>query len=165
MEVFLMAEQNTKVADDMVVSLDYTLRLDNGDVIDTSAGREPLQFVQGTGGIITGLEDALYGMSVGEEKEVVVQPDAGYGAVDDQAYQRVSRQMFPEDLDLEEGMGLRLRDQDTGQPVNAYVAELKDDNVLLDFNHPLAGETLYFDVKVVDVRQATDEEIDHDHTH
>lgn len=160
-----MAEQNAKVADDMVVSLDYTLRLDNGDVVDSSAGREPLQFVQGTGGIISGLEEALYGMGVGEEKEVVVQPDEGYGAVDNQAYQRVPRQMFPDDLDLEEGMGLRLRDQDTGQPVNAYVARLNDDEVLLDFNHPLAGETLHFDVKIVALRQATDEEIDHGHVH
>ena len=161
-----MAEQN-KVADDLVVSMDYTLRLDDGDgdVVDTSAGRDPLEFIQGTGSIIPGLENARYGMGVGEEKEVTVAADDGYGQRDPDAFQSVPREMFPDDMELEEGMGLQLRDQNTGQPLVAYVEAIKPDKVLLDFNHPLAGETLHFNVKVVGVRAATDEELEHGHVH
>jgi FKBP-type peptidyl-prolyl cis-trans isomerase SlyD len=153
------------VADNMVVSIEYTLRLDDGQVIDTSEGRDPLTFLQGRGAIISGLEQELYGMTVGEEKQVVVQPAQGYGEPDPDDFQRFPREMFPADLELEDGMGLRLIESDTGRPIEAYVAEVGEEDVLLDFNHPLAGETLFFDVKIADVRQATSEEVSHGHAH
>ncbi|MBE7552309.1 MAG: peptidylprolyl isomerase [Anaerolineales bacterium] len=153
-----------KVADGMVVSLDYTLCLDDGQVIDSSNGREALQFLQGQGQIIPGLEQALYGMEVGEEKEVEVAPGDGYGETDPDAYQMVPHDVFPPDMELSEGMGLRMRDE-AGQPLEAYVADVSPEGVLLDFNHPLAGETLYFHVKIADLRPGTSEELDHGHVH
>lgn len=159
-----MTETMLKVADGMVVSLDYTLRLDDGQVVDSSDGREALQFLQGQGQIIPGLEQALYGMEVGEEKDVEVAPEDGYGETDPEAYQMVPHNIFPSDMELSEGMGLRMRD-DAGQPLEAYVAEVSQDGVLLDFNHPLAGETLYFHVKIADLRPGTSEEVAHGHVH
>ena len=153
-----------KVADGMVVSLDYTLRLDDGQVVDSSDARESLQFLQGQGQIIPGLEQALYGMGVGEEKDVEVAPTDGYGETDADAYQMVSHDLFPADMELSEGMGLRMRDE-SGQPLEAFIAEISPEGVLLDFNHPLAGETLYFHVKVAHLRQGTKEELAHGHVH
>lgn len=159
-----MTDTMLKVADGMVVSLDYTLRLDDGQVIDSSNGREALQFLQGQGQIIPGLEQALYGMGVGEEKDVEIAPGDGYGETDPDAYQMVPHDLFPADMELSEGMGLRMRDE-AGQPLEAYVADVSPDGVLLDFNHPLAGETLYFHVKIADLRPGTREELDHGHVH
>lgn len=159
-----MAEKKLKVADDMVVSMDYVLRLDDGEVIETSESEAPLQFLQGRGQIIPGLEQVLYGMTVGEEMEVEVAPAEGYGERDPEAYQVVSRDVFPPDLALELGMGLHMRDE-TGQVFEVFVADIRPEGVLLDFNHPLAGETLYFQVKVAGLRPATSEELAHGHTH
>lgn len=159
-----MTDTMLKVADGIVVSLDYTLRLDDGQVIDSSDGRESLQFLQGQGQIIPGLEQALYGMEVGEEKDVEVMPEDGYGETDPEAYQMVPHDLFPTDMELSEGMGLRMRDE-AGQPLEAYVAEVNPDGVLLDFNHPLAGETLFFHVKIADLRRGTSEELAHGHVH
>jgi FKBP-type peptidyl-prolyl cis-trans isomerase SlyD len=138
----------------MVVSLDYTLRLGDGEIVDTSDGREPLEFLYGQGQIIPGLEKALNDMEVGDEKDVEVAPADGYGVRDPDAVQLVPRDSFPADMDLKQGMGFRMRDQ-LGRAVAAYVAEVRPDEVLLDLNHPLAGETLHFHIKVVALRQAT----------
>ncbi len=154
-----MIKQDPVVADGQVVSLAYVLRLDNGEVFDKSEGQKPLEFVQGQGQIISGLESALYGMQIGEEKAIVVSPAEGYGEYDEDNLDVMSRKSFPDDLDLSVGMGLRLRDKDTGEVYVAYVAELDEENAVLDFNHPLAGETLYFQVRIVDLRKATAEEL------
>jgi FKBP-type peptidyl-prolyl cis-trans isomerase SlyD len=159
-----MTETKLTVADEMVVSLDYILRLDDGQVIDSSDGREAFQFLQGRGQIISGLEKALYGMAVGEEKDVEVAPAEGYGETDPDAYQRVPQDIFPSDMGLTEGMELHLKDQ-SGRAIEAYVVEISPEGVLLDFNHPLAGETLYFHVKVTDLRPGSSEEIAHGHVH
>lgn len=159
-----MSETNS-VGDDKVVSLDYTLRLDDGEVIDSSTGRDPLQFVQGQGQIIPGLESELYGMEVGDEKAVTVAPEDGYGSREADRVQNVPRDAFPDDMDLEQGMQVRLQDSNSGQVYEAYVQEIHPENVTLDFNHPLAGETLHFDVKIAGVRDATDDELSHGHAH
>jgi len=153
-----MTEEKLTVADDIVVSLDYTLRLDDGEIIDSSDSRGPLQFLQGRGQIIPGLEQALYGMAVGEEKDVVVEPADGYGVRDPDASQVLPHDVFPPDLELEPGLGLRMRDP-AGRAIIAYVDEVRSEGVLLNFNHPLAGETLYFRAKVADLRAATEEEL------
>lgn len=160
-----MTQDTMKVADDLVVSMHYTLTLDDGQIIDSSEDGDPLQFLQGFGQIIPGLEKALYGMAVGDNKKVVVAAADGYGEVDPEAFQSVPRAIFPEDLELVEGMGLRMRDQDSGQLVETYVAEVGPTEVLLDFNHPLAGEELTFDVEIADLRSATAEELSHGHVH
>jgi FKBP-type peptidyl-prolyl cis-trans isomerase SlyD len=159
-----MTKANLTVQDGIVVELDYTLRLDDGEVIDTSVGGDPLEFLQGQGQVISGLEQELYGMAVGDKKHVVVAPADGYGEKDPAALETVPRDAFPSDLQLNLGRRLRMRDQ-SGQILPAYVADIRPDSVLLDFNHPLAGQTLHFDVKVATLRPATPEELDHGHAH
>ena len=161
-----MRDVGLAVADDLVVSLDYTLRLEDGQVVDTSAADEgkPLEFVQGQGEIIPGLEQALYGMRVGDVKEVVVAPVDGYGEHDPEAFEMVERQIFPAQMDLEPGTSLRLRES-SGEILEAFVVDVRPEGVLLDFNHPLAGETLYFQVKIAGLRAATEEELAHGHVH
>ena len=153
-----MTEETFTVANDMVVSLEYTLRLDDGEIVDTSDGRGPLQFVQGRGQIIPGLEQELYGMAVDEEKDVIVAPADGYGVRNPDATNTLPRDAFPAGLQLKPGMGLRLQDP-SGRLAVAYVVEVRPDAVLLDFNHPLAGKVLHFHAKIAALRPATEEEL------
>jgi len=160
-----MTHSNLSIADGVVVSFDYTLRLADGEIIDSSDEFGPLVILQGYDEIIPGLGNALYGMSVGDEKDVIVEPAAGYGDRDDTAYEVVSLDLFPPDVELELGMELDLYDQETEQEFLAWVDEINDENVVLDLNHPLAGETLDFHVKVVGLRMATEDELAHGHVH
>jgi FKBP-type peptidyl-prolyl cis-trans isomerase SlyD len=157
-----MAEQS-RVEDGKVVSMHYTLHVD-GKVVDSSEGGEPLQFIQGMGHVIPGLEHELYDMKVGQTKNITVPAKDGYGETDETAFMDVPREAFPSDVPLEKGTELELRDQG-GHPVYARVESTSENNVRLDMNHPLAGKELKFDVKIADVRQATDEEVSHGHVH
>jgi FKBP-type peptidyl-prolyl cis-trans isomerase SlyD len=159
-----MTDAKLIVADDMVVSLDYALHLEDGQEIDASSPDEALKFLQGQNQIIPGLERALYGMAIGEEKDVVVEPVDGYGETDPDAYEMVPHELFPTDMTLTEGMGLHLQDE-SGTSHEAVVSNITPEGVLLDFNHPLAGETLYFHVKIRALRPATPEELAHGHVH
>lgn len=159
-----MPDEQRIVGDGMVVGLDYTLRLEDGRTVDSSAHGEPLEFLQGHGQIIPGLEKELYGMAVGDQKNVVVRPHQGYGERQGDAYQEFPRSAFPPDATIEPGMAVQLVDQAGNRRV-AFVAQVSDDNVLLDLNHPLAGETLHFDVKIASLRQADEEELEHGHVH
>jgi FKBP-type peptidyl-prolyl cis-trans isomerase SlyD len=159
-----MTEDMLVVEDDLVVSLDYTLRLESGQVIDSSDDGEPLEFLQGHDEIVPGLEKALYGMAIGGEREVVVEAGEGYGDWDPEALQELPLNAFPPDMTLEEGMGLELVD-DAGESMLAFVSEVGPESVVLDLNHPLAGETLYFNIKIAGLRQATREELSHGHAH
>lgn len=152
-----------KVDDGKVVSMHYTLQVD-GKVVDSSEGGEPLEFIQGMGHIIPGLEHELYNMEVGQSKNVTVSAKDGYGEADDEAFMDVPRDAFPEDVPLDKGTELELRDQ-SGHPVYARIDQVSDENVRLNMNHPLAGKELHFDVKIAGVRPATDEEVSHGHVH
>ncbi len=158
-------DQEMAVADGLVVSLAYSLRLDDGEEIDSAAGDDPLVYLHGAQNIIPGLEQALTGLKVGDARSVSVKPVDGYGDVDPDAFELVPYDAFPADVDLEEGMGLRMVDSSTGQQMDAYISELRDDGALLDLNHPLAGETLHFNVEIVGLRRATTDEIAHGHAH
>jgi FKBP-type peptidyl-prolyl cis-trans isomerase SlyD len=160
-----MTKHNAAVADGMVVKLDYTLTLSNGEVYDSSEDSGPLEYLHGQGQLIPGLEEALYGMAVGEQKDVVVTPEMGYGEYDPAAVQSLERDMFPADLELEPGMPIDLYDEDADEEIEAFVSEVTDDEVVVDFNHPLAGETLSFHVRIAGVREATSEELEHGHAH
>ncbi len=160
-----MSHSKLSIVDGVVVSFDYTLRLADGEIIDSSDELGPLVILQGYDEVIPGLGNALYGMSVGDEKDVIVEAAAGYGERDDTAYEVVSLELFPPDIDLELGMELDLYDQETEQEFLAWVDEINDENVVLDFNHPLAGETLNFHLKVVGLRMATEDELAHGHVH
>jgi len=157
------ADSNKTVQDNEVVSLDYVLKVDGG-VVDKTEEDEPIQFIQGQGQIIPGLERQLYGMKIGESREVVVSPEEGYGQADSNAYTEVPRNEFPPHIPLETGVALQLRDQD-GDVMDAYITEVRDDVVRLNFNHPLAGKELHFSVTVTDLRDATEEELAHGHVH
>ncbi|GJM42211.1 MAG: peptidyl-prolyl cis-trans isomerase [Ardenticatenaceae bacterium] len=148
----------------MVVSIDYVLRLDDGEVVDASEG-EVLEYLHGYSQIIPGLEKALVGLTVGDSKKVVVPPKEAYGEINMEAFEIVPRTMFPDDMELEEGLELSLRDAETNEPFDASIAEVREKEVMLDFNHPLAGETLHFEVKIPAMRQATEEELTHGHAH
>ncbi|MCL4530541.1 MAG: peptidylprolyl isomerase [Chloroflexi bacterium] len=152
-----------KVDDGQVVSMHYTLRV-NGQVLDSSEGGDPLQFIQGMGHIIPGLENELYEMKIGDSKKVVVAAKDGYGEVDDEAFMDVPRDSFPTDVPAEVGTELELRDQ-SDHPVYARIETISADNVRLNMNHPLAGKELHFDVKIADLRPATEEEVSHGHVH
>jgi FKBP-type peptidyl-prolyl cis-trans isomerase SlyD len=151
------------VQNNVVVSMEYTLQVDNEE-IDSSKGQDPLQFLVGHGNIITGLEREMMGMRVGESKDVVVAPAEGYGEFDEEAFMEVSRSAFPKDMEIEEGSELTVRD-DSGQSRYARVDTIEGENVVLNFNHPLAGDELHFNVKVIGVREPTTEELEHGHVH
>jgi FKBP-type peptidyl-prolyl cis-trans isomerase SlyD len=154
--------ENT-VTNGQVVSMEYTLWV-GGEVLDTSDGQGPLQFLAGYGNIIPGLEQEMMGMKIGEEKEVTVAPADGYGEYDEAAFMDVPRKEFPDDMAIEEGLELSVSGDD-GQAHYARIDEVGDDSVRLDFNHPLAGQELKFKVKVVALRAPTEEEMEHGHVH
>ena len=160
-----LLEENMAVADGLVVSMAYTLRLDDGEEIDSATADDPLVYLHGAQNIIPGLEQALTGLKIGDARSVSVNAVDAYGDVDTDAFELVPYDAFPADVDLEEGMGLRMVDESTGGQVEAYISELTDDGALLDMNHPLAGETLHFDVEIVGLRRATSDEIAHGHAH
>lgn len=160
-----MSDENKTavVADDLVITIEYTLTVD-GEVLDSSKEEGPLDFLQGHKNIIPGLEMPLAGMKVGEEKEVVVAPADGYGEYEDDALIEVPKDEFPEGIPLDVGIELQLTDNEGGEAF-ATIAEIGEDVVTLDANHPLAGEELHFWVKVTGIRTASQEEIDHGHVH
>ena len=151
------------VQNNVVVSMEYTLHVENEE-IDSSQGQDPLQFLVGHSNIISGLEREMIGMKVGESKDVVIAPAEGYGEFDEEALMDVPRSAFPKDMEIEEGSELTVRD-DSGQSRYARVDMIEGDNVVLNFNHPLAGDELHFNVKVVGLREPTAEELDHGHVH
>jgi FKBP-type peptidyl-prolyl cis-trans isomerase SlyD len=151
------------VQDGQVVSLVYTLQVD-GEVIDSSEENEPLQFIQGEGHIIPGLEGALYEMGIGESKNLVIAPEDGYGEFNEEAFIEVPKDQFPPSVPIELGTELQVRNPE-GDVLEARIDKIEEDSVRLDFNHPLAGKELHFDVKVIALRQATEEEISHGHVH
>ena len=148
---------------DKVVSIDYTLTGDNGQVLDSSSGREPLAYLHGAGNIIPGLESALEGKDEGDELNVQIPPDQAYGQRDERMVQPVPRTAFQGVADIQPGM--QFQAQTNAGPRLITVVGVEGDQVTIDANHPLAGATLKFDVKVVNVRDATSEEMSHGHVH
>lgn len=153
-----------EIGKDKVVSIDYTLKDDQGEVLDTSQDRDPLSFIFGNGTIIKGLENALEGKETGDEVSVNIGPQDGYGEYDESLIVDVPKEKFQDPDNLQEGMQVQAQSQD-GQVQILTVKEIKDETVTLDANHPLAGQNLHFDVKVAEVRDATQEELDHGHAH
>ena len=151
------------IDDDVVVTMRYELTVD-GEVVDSSDLDEPIVFIQGHEQLIPGLERAIYEMKIGDTKSVHVTPADGYGEVDPEAIQEVARDEFPEDIPLEPGIELELKDQD-GDVVFATIVSVGKNTIKLDFNEPLAGKDLYFEVEILDLRYATAEELDHGHVH
>jgi len=151
------------IENDVVVTMDYELIVD-GELIDSSEEDGPIEFLQGYENIVIGLERALYGHKVGDSISVTVSPEDGYGEYDEEAVIEVPRDEFPDDFTPEPGMELEVRDEED-ETHEATILDVTDDVVVLDFNHPLAGETLQFHVTITGLRAATSEELEHGHVH
>lgn len=132
-----------------VVSFEYTLSDDNGEVLQSNRGKEPVTYTHGQHEIIPGLEKGLAEMEINEEKSIRIKPEEAYGQVDPQGFKEVPKSDIPT-TQLEVGTPLNARGPQ-GEELLIHVSEVKDETVVLDFNHPLAGKTLNFDVKVVDI--------------
>ena len=152
-----------QISPNKVVSIHYTLKNDAGDVLDSSAGREPLAYLHGAGNIVPGLEKALEGKASGDTLNVRVAPEEGYGPRHDALMQDVPREAFQGVEDIQPGM--QFHAQGPSGPMVVTVVETAEESVKVDGNHPLAGETLHFDVEVTEVREATAEEQEHGHVH
>jgi FKBP-type peptidyl-prolyl cis-trans isomerase SlyD len=149
-----------KIQKESFVSIDYTLTLESGEVVDKSAPESPLEFVCGFNQIIPGLEKELMGReSNGESFQVMVSPEEAYGERSDELVQKIPRDQFPEDAELKTGMSFQATSPQ-GMPVNFMVSGLEEGTVEVDLNHPLAGKPLTFDVAINSVREATKEEIE-----
>ena len=152
-----------KVAKDMVVSMEYELTVD-GEVLDSTDAGDPIEFIQGYENIIGGLEKAVEGMAIGESKEVFVKAAEAYGEYDADGFVEVPKAEFPEDIPMEVGVEISVTNDD-GEEMTAYIEEVSVESITLNFNHPLAGKDLNFKVKIVAIREATAEELEHGHVH
>lgn len=150
------------IADKHVVTLHYSVKTQDGDLIDESVASEPLAFIQGSHFMIPGLEDALYGKQKGDKFDLTVEPEQGYGQRQDKLVQEVPANMFS-DMEVEVGMSFRATTDQGEQSV--IIIDKTDEFVTVDGNHPLSGMTLQFDVRIEDVREATSEELAHGHVH
>ncbi len=152
-----------QIAENRVVTLNYTLKDNEGNIID-SADDGSFAYLHGAANIIPGLEHALQGKSAGEELSVTIEPEQGYGERNENMTQVVPRKMFETDDEIKIGMQFHAESPD-GQPMTVTVIDVNDDEVTIDGNHPLAGTVLNFDLQILDIREATAEEQEHGHVH
>ncbi|WP_462382000.1 FKBP-type peptidyl-prolyl cis-trans isomerase [Pseudomonas sp. Marseille-QA0892] len=152
------------IAANKAVSIDYTLKNDAGEVLDSSQGGAPLVYLHGAGNIIGGLEKALEGKSVGDELNVSVEPADAYGEYSAELVANLNRSMFEGVDELEVGMQFHASGPDGSMQI-VTIRDIDGDDVTVDGNHPLAGQRLNFEVKVVDIRDASAEEVAHGHIH
>ncbi len=152
-----------KVEENLIIAIDYTLTVGD-EVVDSSEGREPLEFLQGAGNIILGLEREMLNMAIGESKKVTVSPAEGYGEIDNEAFMEIPTNQFPENVPVEVGTELEVKNEE-GEPAYVRIDKVENNIALLNFNHPLAGKELNFDVKVISIREPSEEELAHGHVH
>lgn len=152
-----------QIKDNCVVAMHYTLTNDEGQVLDSSEGRDPLKFLQGAHNIIIGLEKALDGKTVGDAFDVTVEPEEAYGVRHEQMIQKVPKSAFQGVDDIKPGMSFQAQTEQG--PVPVTITEVVDDVVTVDGNHELAGQRLHFKVSIEEVREATQEEMEHKHAH
>ena len=152
-----------KIADKLVVTLNYTLTDNDGEIIDQALDSS-FVYLHGAQNIISGLENALTGKSVGDQFNVKVPPEEGYGVRDENRVEEVPREMFPEDSEIEPGMVFHAQGPN-GEMITVTVLEVAEDKVKIDANHALAGVELNFEVEVMGIREAEDVEIEHGHVH
>ncbi len=152
-----------QVSENAVVSIHYTLKDDNGATVDSSIGKEPLSYLHGRKNIISGLENALTGKNVGDKLSVTIPPEEAYGNYDEALIQVLPREAFGGVEDIQVGMQFYSESPEGVQMIT--IKEVNGDQITVDANHPLAGQTLHFDVEIMGVREATEEELQHGHVH
>jgi FKBP-type peptidyl-prolyl cis-trans isomerase SlyD len=156
------------ISKDKVISLSYSLRV-NDEIVDNAVAEHPLVFIFGRGQLLPLFEEKIKGLKVGDSFEFMVPCDEGYGRVNEMAVVDLPKNIFiidgeiPADL-LEIGKSLPMRDNE-GNALNGLIVDIKEDTVVMDFNHPLAGQDLFFNGKIEDVRDASEEELSHGHVH
>lgn len=153
-----------KITDNCVVFMHYTLTDDQGQTLDSSTGREPLPYLHGGNNIVPGLEKALTGLEEGATVQVAVPCEEGYGPVVPEAIQTVPHEVFSELGEIQPGMQFQAEGPH-GEVQVITIREVLDDGIVVDGNHPLAGQTLNFEVEITEVRAATAEELEHGHPH
>lgn len=151
-----------QIGKEKVVSIHYTLRDNKGNTLDSSIGHAPLLYIQGIGNLIPGMEEGLEGKVKGDKLEIKVSPEKGYGLRDDNMIQKVPRSAFG-NQEVKKGMQFQAGTKHGSQVVT--VTEVGLDTITVDGNHPLAGVELNFSVEVIDVRNATSDELAHGHVH
>ncbi len=147
-----------------IVTINFILKDEDGNVLESTENMEPFSFISGNNQILPKLEEAVNQMLIGTKRDVKVQAAEGYGEYNESAIQQVDKNEFPEDVKLEEGMRMIANSPD-GKQMPFIVNKIEEKEVTIDFNHPLAGKNLEFNVELVDVRDATPEELAHGHVH
>ena len=153
-----------RISEQKVVTMNYEVADDQGQLIDRSEEGGPLAYIHGNGQLIPGLETALEGRGKGDKIAVDVPPEQGYGERDEEGVQTVARNQFDDSVEIEVGMQFEAQDDDEGHQI-VTVAAVDGENITLDTNHPLAGKNLRFKVEILDVRDASTEELSHGHVH
>ena len=149
---------------DTVVSMGYNLKNAEGEELGNADVAKPLTYLQGAGQIVPGLENALEGLIVGDKKDVTITPKEGYGEINAELRLKVERKLFPPETEIKPGMQFKANTGDDQERMFTVV-EVEDDQIKIDGNHPLAGQTLYFNVEIVSIRAATKDELAHGHAH
>ena len=152
-----------KIAKGKIVSIHYALNDTAGEVLESSEGQAPLKYLHGHGNIIAGLERALEGKVTGEKFNAVIAPEDGYGIREESLVKKLPLSNFQNQSEIE--VGNQFQAETSQGPRLATVTEVDDENVTIDLNHPLADQTLNFDIEVMEVRDATEEELSHGHAH
>ena len=147
-----------------VVTINYKVKDDEGTIVDETTKDQPFSFISGQNQILPSLEENISKMLIGSTQKVVLKPKEAYGEFNEDAVRLVKRTDFPEEMKIEEGQQL-MADTGEGKHLPFIIKEIKGDDITIDFNHPLAGKTLEFDVELMDIRDATDEELMHGHSH
>jgi FKBP-type peptidyl-prolyl cis-trans isomerase SlyD len=160
--------QPDRITDNVVVSMMYTLKVD-GEILDSCEENDPLLYLHGHENIIPGLERELAGLTIGATKDVTVKPQDGYGEFKPDAFKEIPRSEFPKDFPLEIGVELEFDEEDEeneeNEPYFGTIVSVDDASVRVDLNHPLSGKDLNFQVKIVDLRYPTEDELCHGHVH
>ena len=147
-----------------IVTFNYTLKDDQGNQLDSTNKGEPFSFITGSMQVLPGLEEALSSMIIGSKKNIKLAAVDAYGEYDEGAIQKVKRNLFPEEAELEIGKTYFAHSPE-GQHLQFVITQVENEDITVNFNHPLAGKDLEFDVELLDVRDATPEEISHGHVH
>jgi FKBP-type peptidyl-prolyl cis-trans isomerase SlyD len=152
------------IKQNQVVTINFTLKDETGEIIDSTQGNNPFSFISGNNQILPKLEESISIMLIGSKTNVKLNPVDAYGEYKEEAVQTVDRSEFPQDVELEEGMSFMAHTPE-GKQVPLTIAGVEGDKVTVDFNHPLAGRALEFDVELLNIRDATLEELQHGHVH
>lgn len=147
-----------------VITINYTLKDTEGNLLDSTDNGGPFSFITGNMQVLPGLEEALVSMIIGSKKNIKLAAADAYGEYDENAIQKVNRSLFPEEAELETGMTYFAHSPE-GQHIQFVITKIENEDITVNFNHPLAGKNLEFDVELLDVRDATPEEISHGHVH